>query len=219
MWENRNNKVFKNKYVSVDQAEEDVKFRVVWWFKHYAKGSKDTVTAMLLNIKDLCIDVKPAIRTVSTAWLPPALITLKFNVYGSALGKPGQVGIGGVLRDFKGNVLCSFSLFIGVHESNTAEIKAIQKACALCVSNYSLIGRKIEVISDSNVAVSWVNNGGFGNINHVDTIYDIRSNLAILAATVVSFASRDSNHMADRLAKMGSSKMGEFVLWGGCLVL
>ncbi|KAK3229133.1 hypothetical protein Dsin_001014 [Dipteronia sinensis] len=106
-----------------------------------------------------------------------------------------------------------------VHESNMAEIKAIQKACALCVSNSSLIRRKIEVISDSKVAVSWVNNGGFGNINHIDTIYDIRSNLAILAATVVSFASRDSNHMADRLVKMGSSKMGDFVLWGGCLVL
>ncbi|KAK3220120.1 hypothetical protein Dsin_014090 [Dipteronia sinensis] len=94
-------------------------------------------------------DVKPAIRRVSTAWLPPALNTLKFNVDESALGKPGPAGIGGVLRDFKGNVLCSFSLFIGVHESNTMEIKAIQKACALCVYNSSLIGRKIKVISDS----------------------------------------------------------------------
>ena len=58
------------------------------------------------------------------------------------------------------------------------------------------------------------NNGGFGNFNHIETIYDIRSSLATLAATVVSFCSRDSNHMVDGLAKMGLSKDGDFVHWG-----
>ncbi|KAK1561971.1 hypothetical protein Q3G72_004076 [Acer saccharum] len=95
-----------------------------------------------------------------------------------------------------------------------AEIRVIQKAYALCVSKHSLLGRNIKVVSDSKVTVSWVNNNCFGNFNRIDTIYDTRNSLATLAATVVSFSSRDSNHMADGLAKMGSSKVEDFVQWG-----
>ncbi|KAK3212626.1 hypothetical protein Dsin_017332 [Dipteronia sinensis] len=163
-WETRNQLVFEGKSLSVGQAEDNVKFKVTWWFKYHDKGSKDTITALLLNIKKLFIDAK--------------------------IGKQSK------------------------NESNTAEIRAIQKACALCVGNSSLSGRNIEVVSDSKVAVFWINNGGYGSIKHVNTIYDIWCNLDILGGTKVSYNSRASNHFADELAKRGSSSAGDFVRWG-----
>ncbi|KAK3199049.1 hypothetical protein Dsin_022464 [Dipteronia sinensis] len=44
----------------------------------------------------------------------------------------GMAGIGGVLRDSKGKVVCLFSLGVGITDSNSAEILAIKKAVELC---------------------------------------------------------------------------------------
>ncbi|KAK2662668.1 hypothetical protein Ddye_001242 [Dipteronia dyeriana] len=77
-------------------------------------------------------------------------------------------------------------------------------------------GRIIEVVSDSKVAVAWVNDDGFGNVNDVQIIYDIRSSLDVLGSTTVSYSSRDTNQMADGLAKLGSlgsNEVGDFVEW------
>ncbi|KAK3175425.1 hypothetical protein Dsin_032739 [Dipteronia sinensis] len=165
-----NQLVFEGKSLSVEQAKDNVKFKVTWWFKYHEKESKDTITSLLLNIKELCIDDRTGKHIKNDKWTPPAFNNLKFNIDGSAKGKPGLAGIGGVLRDHKGRVLCSFSLSIGLQKSNTAKIRAIQKAYALCVGNSSLSGRNIKVDSDSKVAVSWINNGGYGSIKHVNTI-------------------------------------------------
>ncbi|KAK3219563.1 hypothetical protein Dsin_013533 [Dipteronia sinensis] len=48
------------------------------------------------------------------AWKHPPVGDLKFNVNISARGKPGPTSIGGVLRDWRGQVLGIFSLFIGI---------------------------------------------------------------------------------------------------------
>ena len=58
-WESRNNAVFKAKEASITQATDMVKFRVAWWFKHHGVQSKETITAIMLNIKDMCLDSKP----------------------------------------------------------------------------------------------------------------------------------------------------------------
>lgn len=52
MWEAQNGIVFKGKEVDFSLAADTVKFRVVWWFKHYWKGLAEPVTTILLNIKD-----------------------------------------------------------------------------------------------------------------------------------------------------------------------
>ena len=86
------------------------------------------------------------------------------------LGKPGPAGIGGVLRDANGKVLCLFSFHLGILDSNTTELLAIKKAIELISENQNLIDRDIEIVSDSKVAVSWVNKGDFGNVNQVKDI-------------------------------------------------
>ena len=97
--------------------------------------------------------------------------------------------------------------------SNAAEVTAIHKACALCLAARSLLGRVIEIVSDSKVAVSWITGKGFGNLKQVNLIYDICDNLEAIGGKV-SFSPRDSNQFADMLAKLGSKMTGDFVEWG-----
>ena len=137
-----------------------------------------------------------------------------FNVDGSSRGKPGPTGMGGVLRDSKGKVICLFSEFLGILDSNAAEVMAIRKAVALCFSNPNLQNRDITVVSDLKVAVSWANSKDFGNVDLVDIIYDIRSMLNDRGDIQVVFDSRIFNSFADSLAKMGADGCGDFVDWG-----
>ncbi|KAK3229711.1 hypothetical protein Dsin_001592 [Dipteronia sinensis] len=203
----------RDKEAIVDRAIDIVKLRLCWWFKRHGTGSKETLKTILLNIKELCVDFRPRKKQRFEDWVPPSSYGLKFNVDDSALGKPGMAGIRGVLRDSNGKVLCLFFNCIGVQDSNSAEILAIHKACALCVSIPSFVGSNIEIVSDSMVVVSWINNGDVGSLKHVNNIYDIRGNLELLGGTVVHFSSRASNFFSDKLAKMGSSLASDFVEW------
>ena len=139
---------------------------------------------------------------------------LKFNVDGSARGKPGQAGIGGIMRNSEGSTLCRFSIAVGFQNSNTDEILAIRKACELCASNPSLADRNIQIVSDSSVAVSWANNiDNFGSLTHVQTIYDIRGYLQNLKGLSIAYNPRASNEAADALAKLSSSGGADSIVW------
>lgn len=50
----------------------------------------------------------PILPRVCHTWKPYPLVTLKLNFDGSAIGNPGQSGIGGVFRDSAGVKLISF---------------------------------------------------------------------------------------------------------------
>ncbi|KAK3212638.1 hypothetical protein Dsin_017344 [Dipteronia sinensis] len=123
--------------------------------------------------------------------------------------------MGGVLRDSGGKVLCFFCWYLGIHDANTVEVHTIHKACSLCCTKEELKGRKITIVSDSKVAVSWINNAGIGSLKHIDFIFDIRGMLNEMGNTVVVFNSRASNSFADMLAKRGSTRTGDVVEWGG----
>ena len=87
----------------------------------------------------------------------------KFNVDASVRATSDQAGIGGVLKDSRGDVLCYFSENVGAQDVISAEILAIAKACHLCVSKQELKGKKIAIMSDSKTGVSWINCSGMGN--------------------------------------------------------
>ena len=61
----------------------------------------------------------------SIFWIPPPIGKLKFNVNGAEIGKPRPAGIGGVLRNDKGEVLLMLSKSVGIRYSNEAEVLAI----------------------------------------------------------------------------------------------
>ncbi|KAK3213081.1 hypothetical protein Dsin_017787 [Dipteronia sinensis] len=185
LWEARNRVVFKGISADVNYVIDLVKFRVAWWFKHHGKGSTEPITLMLENLKECC--TKCAL---------------------------GRAGIGGVLCDARGKVLCLFSAFVGARDAIAAEMLAIQKAINLYASKTTFVGRDIVIVSDSKSAVDWVNESGIGHINLVDSIYDIRSKLDYLGNTKVIYNSRATNLLVDSLAKKGLASTGEFIKRG-----
>ncbi|KAK3225985.1 hypothetical protein Dsin_005847 [Dipteronia sinensis] len=212
VWEAKKKVVFRGKAVDFSLAVDTVKFRVGWWIKHYGKGSIEPVTTILLNLKDRCTEsIRAKLHRLET-WIPQSLDVLKFNVDCSARGSPGQVGMREVLRNSSGRVLCFFSKYSGILDANMAKISVIHRASKICASNPNLIGREIVIVSDSKSAVSWVNEGRFGSIKHVNLIFNIRCNLNKLGNMVVIFNSRASNSFVDMLSKKGFNMEGDIFI-------
>ncbi|WMV13670.1 hypothetical protein MTR67_007055 [Solanum verrucosum] len=53
---------------------------------------------------------------------PPGLVNL--NTDGSALGNPGRIGAGGILRDCNGDLIHAFNSPQGVGTNNQADLEA-----------------------------------------------------------------------------------------------
>lgn len=84
-------------------------------------------------------------------WIIPPLGFCKFNVDGTARGKPGPTGIGGVLHDDRGRMLATFSESVGLMESNEAELRAIRRALQIWSGFRS---GNLVIESDSTDAIS-----------------------------------------------------------------
>ncbi|KAK2641042.1 hypothetical protein Ddye_022805 [Dipteronia dyeriana] len=106
-----------------------------------------------------------------------------------------------------------FSLYVGSGDSRMAEVLAIHKAISICAHSVALIGKEIDIVSDSTEAVSWVNAAGIGNLAFMNIIQEIQQCLSILGNTLIIFNFRSSNSLADSLAKNGSGKGADFVVW------
>ncbi|KAK3229324.1 hypothetical protein Dsin_001205 [Dipteronia sinensis] len=213
IWETRNNKIFKDGEVNAAHAEDMIRFRVAWWFKFLSGGSTDPVTLILLNIADHCTDSKKRKFPNRLEWFPPNKDVLKFNVDGAARETVGPAGIGGVLRNYQGKVCCIFSEHIGIHDAITAEVWAIARACEIIKNRPELSGKTIVIVSDSQVAVSWINDDDRGSSVHTQTITDIRNALGSRGRSSIVFSPREFNSLADNLAKKGSRSVRDLLTW------
>ncbi|KAK2640224.1 hypothetical protein Ddye_028019 [Dipteronia dyeriana] len=135
------------------------------WNWCMGKGVGDSVSVLMLNLKDACVESMRVKNSVTKDLVPPLMNTFKFNVDGSVRGLSGQAGMGGILRDCNGRVVCLFSFFIGSMDSNAAKVMAIHKAIEICSSSYFLSGQMVSIVSDSKVVVSWIHNEDFGSLD------------------------------------------------------
>ena len=213
LWEVRNELVFKDIQQDVTRAVDLVKFRLGWWFKHFGKGSDVPITHILLNIVECCSGKPKRDLLRKEAWSPPMVNALFFNVDGSVLNPPGPAGIGGVLRDHNGKVLCVFSKYVGIHDVLGAELLAILRACELVGLKGELAFNSISVISDSRNAVNWIKGTSPGCFSYDHIIDKIRRSLGLDIS--VEFRSRSSNSFADTLAKKGLKAGVDELWWSG----
>ncbi|KAK4840660.1 hypothetical protein QYF36_015006 [Acer negundo] len=86
---------------------------------------------------------------------------------------------------------------------------AIARACSLLLSRTELEGKNIVVASDCLQVVPWINSSGVGDWRYVQLILEIKSFLGNLGQTMVEFNSRDTNSVADSLAKKGAGGGGD----------
>ncbi|KAL4366596.1 hypothetical protein GQ457_05G019080 [Hibiscus cannabinus] len=81
---------------------------------------------------------------------------LKFNIDGSALGKSGPAGCGGVLRVTSCRALDFFLGPLGLLDSNEVELCAIWHPLNLFSSTRWASSNSLIIESDSLVAISWI---------------------------------------------------------------
>ncbi|KAJ9168511.1 hypothetical protein P3X46_020024 [Hevea brasiliensis] len=146
-------------------------------------------------------------------WSAPTFGSLKWNVDGSSLGKPGKCAIGGVLRDSSGIFLYIFSCPAGEEDSNAVELMVIKKVLELSCTHRSLFNSVLSILVDSDLqnAISWVKNPDSAPWSLSSIVNAIVGYIDTLPRNVFSHSSRESNFVADTLAKQGLKYSSYFV--------
>ena len=86
---------------------------------------------------------------------PPPPPYLKLNTNGSALGNPGLVGAGGVLRDHRGRWISGFSFRGGLATNNMAELAAVRQGLEMA---WNMGYKFLQLELDSKVVLSLLTN-------------------------------------------------------------
>jgi hypothetical protein len=69
--------------------------------------------------------INTASSNSSETWEPPPQTIFKLNFDGAAKGNPGLAGVGGVIRDLRGEILGIYWGCIGVNTNNVANLKVL----------------------------------------------------------------------------------------------
>lgn len=168
-----------------------------------------------------CLNWEPlrlATITLHTAspkhlWSPPPPSLFKWNVDASMKINESKSAIGGVLRNHHGEFICLFSSPVPYMEINHAETYAIYRALNISSGIEMIQNGKLIVESDSSNAVQWGNEGNNGPWNLNFIINFIRSTMKTGHGVEIIYKRRESNMVADSLAKRGLTRQDEFIAW------
>ena len=135
-------------------------------------------------------------------WYPPPFPYLKLNTDGSALVNPGPAGVGGVLRDHRGQWISSFSLRGGFATNNMVELAAVRQGLEMAWNKgYKLLHLEL----DSKVVLSWLTNHNINYLtNMLPLICDCRNLLHQEWEVHMHHVYREANGCANLLAKRGT---------------
>ncbi|EOX97637.1 Uncharacterized protein TCM_006607 [Theobroma cacao] len=102
VWICRNNVIFHNKAWDKELIWELIKLRVAMWVKAKWNNSAYSITDMFRCPAVGFNQQREENTRPLTTWERLGVGTVKFNVDGAANGCPGEVGIGGLLRNENG---------------------------------------------------------------------------------------------------------------------
>ncbi|GLT95270.1 hypothetical protein SLE2022_129620 [Rubroshorea leprosula] len=135
---------------------------------------------------------------------------LKLNTDGSAINNPGKVAGGGLIRDSWGNWILGFSRKIGWSSILLSELWAIRDGLQLAASkNFS----HLLIETDSLTAVNLLSKDPIENHPLSSLVFDCRDLLRCIPHVKISHVMRESNMVADILAKMGHDITEDFVVF------
>ena len=203
IWLLRNDMAFNGKVFDLEQFIDTFKIRLASWFKAKWPKSLHTISEIVNFSKDVQAPKVSKTSKRTLVWKTPPPNFLKFNVDGSARGKPGLAGIGGALRDCKTAIKAVFSKSIGVADSNLAELLAVREALKVFTSTRWASTHRLIIESDSTNVVKWMLNPSgvpWSMKRHMAHIELYK--LQLLSCDCI-FIPREGNVMADTLAKSG----------------
>ncbi|XP_048494429.1 uncharacterized protein LOC125494726 [Beta vulgaris subsp. vulgaris] len=219
IWKERNARVFKNISCSLAQLQDLILTRLMWWMKGWGGEFPYSMDDVLRHPK--CLSWQPSSLALGPkklnpdhgVWFPPMSGSLKWNVDASVSAGGVKSAIGGVLRNCQGNFVCIFSCPIPPIEINSAEVLAIFRAIQICKTFDHLAHHPMTVESDSRNAVEWCNDLNRGPWNLNFQLNSIRNARSLWPELCIVHRKRDSNMVADALAKQGLTRDDEFLAW------
>ena len=141
---------------------------------------------------------------VWTRWESPLEGWVALNTDGAAKGNPGLAGAGGVIRDHKGEWILGFSENSGCCSPLKAEIKAILRGLQLVKGTYA---QKIWLQVDSKVVVNTLLKEQDGHPKYSFLLNQCKDMITWEEWEVkITHCFRETNQVADILAKMGSEE-------------
>ncbi|GMI83017.1 hypothetical protein like AT4G29090 [Hibiscus trionum] len=206
IWCMRNEVVFKGSKVDASKIFEVAIIRLGWWCKakwpEAIKSISDVTywPALFSSIRT----VNPSTKRDSFQWVPPRKREMKFNIDGVVAGSFGPAGIGGCLRNEESKSLIIFSKHVGNMDATSAEITAIHEALLLFKQSRWNKSAYLIIESDCKLAVEWVMNPGISPLSFRHLIMDCLE-IGRGIKWKITHILRESNGMADKLAKKGIS--------------
>ncbi|KAE8735747.1 THO complex subunit 1 [Hibiscus syriacus] len=174
IWKVRNAMVFEDSPLDRLPLFFIVRFRLSKWF--LAKFPKITIHEdVLIGNPFLANGVTPFKDRVCdvSKWIPPPVDFLKLNVDGAVRLDGSGGGIGGILRDWNGCTLLTFSENVGVGTPPLAELKATKRGIEIFLSSsWEFIGRLI-IESDCSSAVEWIQSPVLAPVFFSPLVYQI----------------------------------------------
>ena len=199
--------VFNGKLFDMCQIIDIINLRLMHWFQAKWPNNKDSVL-------DFCrfpnvISAPKRMKKIRAAlqWSKPPIGFLKFNVDGSAVGKPGPAGIGGVLRDDHENVKIVFSKAVGIMDSNLTELLAVREAFIVFAASKWAKTHSLLIESDSSNVVNWIKCPQSAPWRMKKYISHIESLKLQLSSWHIDHIPREMNDVADSLAKSGVNRL------------
>eukprot|EP00253_Pinus_taeda_P023451 PITA_23451 len=220
IWKERNRRVFTHETRSIDYAKESILINVRQLVQTKCKfdptdkpTGKDLriLKTFQLEAYSSCLPGGHNARTSSQThnWQPPPEACLKLNFDGASRGNPGIAGIGGVIRNHRGDIIHIFCRSMGECTNNEAEFAAMEQG--LRVLKSSTQGNFI-VEGDSSLAISVAKRIQAGTPTSKVTKHwrlakateSIADLLGGLKGTVFQSIRRKANGLADFLANHGA---------------
>ena len=152
IWQEINDRIFNRKESSWEVLLASVTLRIAKW-ACVRKEFLDIKIDDIVQSWEPCLKMRVCQKKRKVFWHSPPTGTLKFNVDGVAKGNVGLAGIGGVIRNHKGEVKYIFSKHVGIKDSNEAKVLAILEAPRIYRSSYN---QALIVESDSANAITWM---------------------------------------------------------------
>ncbi|KAK8580074.1 hypothetical protein V6N12_070360 [Hibiscus sabdariffa] len=208
IWLHRNERVFDKKLLSVSQLYELAILRTGHWAKCNWPQSIPSLQEFTHYPQEIFIIAENNQRQAFSCWVAPQQGFLKFSVDVAVKGSFDKAGIGGILRDERGNCFARFSKAIGFSYPSQAELKSVLETCEIFLASEWVRSHKLIIESDSQLSVNWILNPRLAP-NHFALIVGRCHNIINGQGWQIQFAFRDVNGEAHLLAKQGIDRSSE----------
>ncbi|OIT00921.1 putative ribonuclease h protein, partial [Nicotiana attenuata] len=169
--------------------------------KNMYEGRQDQINKSFITKQatEYCYLVAPSHKIknnirVPLKWIPPAPNIYKLNTDAAHSTHSTRNGIGGIIRDHRGNWILGFAGTVLSKEANVTEILALLQGLR-CAVQHNLTPLNVEI--DAKEVIRLLTNN---NILHANLLSDCRHLLKQLHDPTVSHAYREQNRLADKLA-------------------